>query len=77
VLTNANAQHQFYLTDIIEAIHDQAGDIRTVTITVADPEYDLLCSDVTRPTDLALLESIVASTGKRLLSGGSDIEVAA
>lgn len=77
VLTNDNAQQQFYLTDIIEAIHREAGDIRTVTITVADPEYDLLCADVTRPTDLALLESIVAADGNILLSGGSDLESAA
>ena len=77
LVTNANAQQQFYLTDIIEAIHREGGDIRTVTITVADPDYDLLCSDVTRPTDLALLESIVASSGKILLSGGSDVETAA
>lgn len=76
-LTNGNAQQQFYLTDIIEALHVQGEDVRTVTVSVADPEYDLLCSDVTRPTDLALLESIVASTGKNLLSGGSDIEIAA
>lgn len=77
VLTNANAQQQYYLTDIIESLQAQGGDIRTVTVTVADPEYDLLCSDVTRPTDLALLESIVASTGEVLLSGGSDVEIAA
>ena len=76
-LTNANAQQQFYLTDIIEAIRRESGDIRTVTVTVADPDYDLLCSDVTRPTDLALLESIVATTGNHLLAGGSDVELAA
>jgi len=76
-LTNANAQQQYYLTDIIESIQAQGGDIRTVTISVADPEYDLLCSDVTRPTDLALLESIVADRGNLLLSGASDLEYAA
>ncbi len=76
-LTNANAQQQYYLTDIIEAIQSQGGDIRTVTISVADPEYDLLCSDVTRPTDLALLESIVTASGRLLLSGSSDLELAA
>jgi GTP:adenosylcobinamide-phosphate guanylyltransferase len=76
-LTNANAQQQYYLTDIIESIQAQGGDIRTVTISVADPEYDLLCSDVTRPTDLALLESIVADRGRLLLSGASDVEFAA
>jgi GTP:adenosylcobinamide-phosphate guanylyltransferase len=76
-LTNANAQQQYYLTDIIESIQALGGDIRTVTISVADPEYDLLCSDVTRPTDLALLESIVADQGGLLLSGSSDVELAA
>ncbi|WP_414662428.1 NTP transferase domain-containing protein [Horticoccus sp. 23ND18S-11] len=76
-LTNANAQEQYYLTDIVAAIHAETGDIRTVTITVADPEYDLLCSDVTRPTDLALLESVVASSDQILFSGGSDVETAA
>jgi hypothetical protein len=76
-LTNANAQQQYYLTDIVEAISREGGDIRTVTTTVADPEYDLLCSDVTRPMDLALLESIVASSGNLLFPGESDVEEAA
>ncbi len=75
-LTNANAQQQFYLTDIVESLHRRGGDLRTVTITVADPEYDLLCSDVTRPADLALLESVVAAAGG-LLSAASDLESAA
>lgn len=76
-VTNGNAQQQYYLTDIIETIQGEGGEIRTVTISVADPEYDLLCSDVTRPTDLALLESIVAAKGGVLLSGGSDVDSAA
>ena len=59
-LTNANAQGQYYVTDIIEAISRDGGDIRTVTTTPSDGEYDLLCSDVTRPMDLALLEGILA-----------------
>ena len=62
-LTNDNAQGQYYLTDIIEAISREGGDIRTITTTPADPEYDLLCSDVTQPMDLALLEGILASAG--------------
>ena len=62
-LTNANAQGQYYLTDIVEAISREGGDIRTLTTTAADPEYDLLCSDVTQARDLALLEGIVATTG--------------
>ncbi len=76
-LTNANAQQQYYLTDIVETIHRERGDLRTITINVADPEYDLLCSDVTRPTDLALLESVVAASGNILLAGGSEIDTAA
>lgn len=55
-LTNDNAQRQYYLTDVVEGISREKGEIRTVTTTAADPEYDLLCSDVTKPMDLALLE---------------------
>jgi len=76
-LTNANAQRQYYLTDIVETISREGGDIRTVTTTVADPEYDLLCCDVTRPLDLALLESIVSSASELLFPGESDVEEAA
>jgi len=72
-VTKGNAQQQYYLTDIIESIQGEGGEIRTVTISVADPEYDLLCSDVTLPTDRALLESIVAAQGGELLSGASDV----
>ena len=66
-LTNANAQGQYYLTDIIEAISHYGGDIRTITTKVTDPEYDLLCSDVTRPMDLALLEGSLAAARDLLL----------
>ncbi len=76
-LSNDNAQRQYYLTDIIEAMAREDGDVRTVTTTVADPEYDLLCSDVTRPMDLALLEGILASRGSLLAGGESDVEAAA
>lgn len=76
-LTNANAQHQYYLTDIVEVISRTGGDIRTVTTTVHDPEYDLLCADVTRPMDLALLESLVVSAGHLLFAGQTDVEEAA
>jgi hypothetical protein len=62
-LTNANAQGQYYLTDIVETISREGGDVRTLTTTIADPEYDLLCSDVTQPRDLALLEGILAASG--------------
>lgn len=58
-LSNDNAQRQYYLTDLIEVIRRGGGDIRTISTTIADPEYDLLCSDVTRPLDLALLEGVL------------------
>jgi bifunctional UDP-N-acetylglucosamine pyrophosphorylase/glucosamine-1-phosphate N-acetyltransferase len=59
-LTNENAQEQYYITDIIAAISAAGGEIRTITTTPAEPEYDLLVSDVTKPLDLALLEKAVA-----------------
>lgn len=72
-LDNNNAQGQFYLTDIIEAIVRDGGEIRTITTRVTDPEYDLLCSDVTQPMDLALLEGILANS--RGLLFPEDIEI--
>ena len=68
-LTNDNAQSQYYLTDLIETIGREGGDVRTITTTVTDPEYDLLCSDVTRPMDLALLEGLLASVARPAVSG--------
>lgn len=76
-LGNANAQQQFYLTDVIEAISRASGEIRTVTVTVADPEYDLLCCDVVHPLDLALLEGIVSSAGGLLSPDELQVEEAA
>lgn len=70
---NNNAQEQFYLTDIIEAVSREGGEIRTITTTLDDPEYDLLTSDVTKPMDLALLEGILSS-GSGLLNP-EEIEV--
>lgn len=66
-ITNSNAQGQYYLTDIIESISNEGGEIRTLTTSVNDPEYDFLTSDVTQPMDLALLEGIFANR-KGLLS---------
>ncbi len=76
-LTNDNAQGQYYLTDIIASISREAGDIRTMTTTVTDSEYDLLCADVTRPMDLALLEGLLESTGGSLLPEESEVLEAA
>ncbi len=72
-LTNGNVQGQYYLTDIVEAISRADGDIRTITTTVADREYDLLCSDVTRPMDLALLEGTLDAARDLLLPDDREI----
>lgn len=76
-LTNDNAQGQFYITDIVEAISRENGEIRTLTTNVTDPEYDLLCADVTRPMDLALLEGILASNRALLFPEELEVENAA
>lgn len=76
-LTNDNAQGQYYLTDIVEAVRREGGDIRTISTSVADPEYDLLCSDLTRPMDLALLESVLAQSEDLLFPAESEAEEAA
>ncbi len=76
-LSNANAQRQYYLTDIVEDISRQAGDIRTVQVSPSDPEYDLLCSDITRPEDIVSLERIVASCDVLQVAWRSDIDLAA
>ena len=75
-LTNDNAQRQYYLTDIIESISKEGGEIRTITTTVNEPEYDLLTSDVTQPMDLALLEGIMASNKKLLIPEELEVEEA-
>ncbi|MCP5110917.1 MAG: hypothetical protein GY953_08795, partial [bacterium] len=76
-MTNENAQGQFYITDMMAAIRGDGGEIRTVTTSVAGPEYDLLTSDVTRPMDLALLEGIVGSTKDLLFPAEREVEEAA
>ncbi len=60
-LSNANAQGQYYLTDIIEAINRDGGEIRTITTRPSDSEYELLCSDVTQPKDLARLQKVLTT----------------
>ena len=76
-VTNANAQRQYYLTDVIQAISEDGGEIRTITTTVTDPEYDLLCSDVTQAMDLALLEGTLASARGLLFPEDAEVEQAA
>ena len=61
-LVNDNAQQQYYLTDIVDVLAQAGADIRTITTTPGESGYDLLCSDVTRPQDLALIEGILTSS---------------
>ncbi len=76
-LSNANAQRQYYITDIIESISLGGGEIRTVTTAVTDREYDLLCSDVTSPMDLALLEGTLRSLKTRVQIPVAGVEAVA
>ncbi len=65
LLSNDNAQNQYYLTDIIEKIAQEGGVIRSVTIRPSDPEYRIVCADVTRPDDISRLESILVEAGRQ------------
>ena len=76
-LTNDNAQRQYYITDIVSRISQEGGDVRTVTTTVEDVEYDLLSSDVTRPQDLALIEGLIDHDYGLLSQQDIEIEEAA
>jgi CTP:molybdopterin cytidylyltransferase MocA len=76
-LRNDNAQKQYYFTDLVEAIRQNGGDIRTLSTRQSDPEYLLLCSDVTRPPDLARLESILAMSSPDATGAASSFQAAA
>ncbi|MCK5879550.1 MAG: NTP transferase domain-containing protein, partial [Holophagae bacterium] len=76
-LRNDNAQHQYYFTDLVGAIRQDGGSIRTLSICDSDPEYVLLCSDVTRPPDLARLESILASSAATPPDSANPVQAAA
>jgi bifunctional UDP-N-acetylglucosamine pyrophosphorylase/glucosamine-1-phosphate N-acetyltransferase len=62
-LTDDNAQRQFYLTDILALLAAEGAEIRTLTTQPSDPDYDLLCADITRPEDLAVLEGVLRRRG--------------
>jgi hypothetical protein len=75
-IKNDNMQGQYYITDIVRAVSMDGGDIRTITTNVNEPEYDLLCSDVTQPMDLALLEGIFASRPGLLVPEEMELDAA-
>jgi CTP:molybdopterin cytidylyltransferase MocA len=60
-LTNANAQQQFYLTDLVEALGTAGEEVRAVTVAPGEEAYDLVCADVTRPEDLPRLEALIVT----------------
>ncbi|MGI5832826.1 MAG: NTP transferase domain-containing protein [Thermoguttaceae bacterium] len=66
LLSNDNAQNQYYLTDIIEKVASEGGMIRSITVSPSDPEFEILCADVTRMEDIPRLESALSRTGQEL-----------
>ena len=76
-VTDDNAQKQYYLTDIVHAMVRDGGDVRTITTSPDDPEYDLLCCDVTNAMDLAVLEGTLSSSRGLLFREELDVEDAA
>jgi len=76
-LRNGNAQGQYYFTDLVAAIRQDGGLVRTLSTRASDPEYLLLCSDVTRPPDLARLESILATSDADAADAASSVQTAA
>jgi hypothetical protein len=62
-LTRANAQGQYYLTDIVGMIAAGGGRVVTETIGVDDPAHRLLSCDLTRPEDLPGIEDSVRGSG--------------
>ncbi len=71
-LNNENAQGQYYLTDVVSSLRQAGADIRTVTTRPEDPEYDVLCSDVTCAEDMALLEGVLSASKEFESSEDSD-----
>ncbi|NLL83256.1 MAG: NTP transferase domain-containing protein [Lentisphaerae bacterium] len=76
-LTNNNAQNQYYFTDIVAALVAEKGEIRALTVTPDDLDYPVLCADVTRPPDLARLESLLAIAGSSVGNGAASVAAAA
>jgi hypothetical protein len=70
-LTNANAQGQYYFTDLVERIGRMGGDVRSVRIAPGHSEYEVLCADVTRPEDLGRLEALLLFRRASLVAEGA------
>lgn len=71
-VANSNAQKQYYLTDIVRGVADDGGEIRTLTVSAEDEQYEILCSDVTRPADLKTLEAALTRNSAPLAGGAVD-----
>jgi CTP:molybdopterin cytidylyltransferase MocA len=62
-LTRANAQGQYYVTDIVASVASAGGRVATETVEERDPSFALLSCDLTRPSDLPAIERAVSGCG--------------
>jgi CTP:molybdopterin cytidylyltransferase MocA len=62
-LGRANAQGQYYLTDLVSAIASSGGRVGTETVEESDPAFSLLSCDLTRPQDIPAMEHAVRKSG--------------
>jgi len=69
-----NAQNQYYFTDMVEYIQRQNGEVRALKATAADPEYDILCADVTRPDDIPRLEAALRAGSEAVTRHRQEME---
>ena len=62
-LDRANAQGQYYVTDLVAAIAASGGRVGTETIEEHDPAFAILSCDLTRPQDVPAMERAVTASG--------------
>ena len=62
-LDRANAQGQYYVTDLVSAIAASGGRVGTETIEENDPAFAILSCDLTRPQDVPAMERAVTASG--------------
>ena len=62
-LDRANAQGQYYVTDLVSAIAASGGRVGTETIEEHDPAFAILSCDLTRPQDVPAMERAVTASG--------------
>jgi hypothetical protein len=70
-LGRANAQGQYYVTDLVSAIAASGGRVGTETIDETDPAFAILSCDLTRPQDIPAMERAVKASGFSELIDGA------